>query len=277
MFEPLRGPTATGGSPARPDAAERYARIEELLLSGLDHYFAGRYEQAIDIWTRVVFLERRHGRARAYIERARSALAERQRESEEFLHQGLEAYRHGQIESARALLTRAVEHGGPSDGALALQQRLRRLEPVAGVPAALSTARLPGHAATPTAPVAGRLATICACLVAVAAVVGIASPLISFLAELPVAGAAATPPLVPQSLPYAEPSEGLVRQARALYRAGRSKEGLRLLEAVPLGDPLRPEADRLRAEIARSVIGAVLVTPVEAEGVPRASAAGTGR
>ena len=69
--------------------ADRAARIEQLLLSGLDHYFGGNYEQAINVWTRVAFLERGHGRARAYIERARSALAERQRESEESLHQGI--------------------------------------------------------------------------------------------------------------------------------------------------------------------------------------------
>jgi len=80
MTEPLRD----SRTPASlSDDADRAARIEELLVSGLDHYFAAEYEQAINIWTRVVFLERDHDRARAYIERARSAIAERQRESEE--------------------------------------------------------------------------------------------------------------------------------------------------------------------------------------------------
>jgi hypothetical protein len=83
MTDPLRTDAAHAGPLSD---AEREARIEQLLLSGLDHYFAGQYEQAINIWTRVAFLERGHGRARAYIERARSALAERQRESEELLH-----------------------------------------------------------------------------------------------------------------------------------------------------------------------------------------------
>ena len=68
------------------DRADREALIEQLLLAGLDHYFDGSYEQAVNVWTRVAFLERGHGRARAYIERARGALAERQRESEELLH-----------------------------------------------------------------------------------------------------------------------------------------------------------------------------------------------
>jgi hypothetical protein len=63
-------------------ASDRLALIEQLLLAGLDHYFTGQYEQAIHVWTRVFFLDRGHARARAYIERARCALAERQREAE---------------------------------------------------------------------------------------------------------------------------------------------------------------------------------------------------
>src|SRR6184192_1111118 len=54
--------------------ADRDAKIEQLLLIGLDHYFAAQYEQAINIWTRALFFDRSHARARAYIERARSAL-----------------------------------------------------------------------------------------------------------------------------------------------------------------------------------------------------------
>ena len=70
---------------------DRDSRIEELLLAGLDHYFAGRHDLAINVWTRVLFLDRTHGKARAYIERARSALAERQREAEELLQTGADA------------------------------------------------------------------------------------------------------------------------------------------------------------------------------------------
>src|SRR5918999_5680170 len=122
--------------PLRTDAAraadglvdtDKEARIEQLLLSGLDQYFAGQYEQAINIWTRVVFLERGHNRARAYIERARGALAERHRESEELLHRGIAAFNNGETDAARDLITRAVEQGGPHDVALVLLERLNRL------------------------------------------------------------------------------------------------------------------------------------------------------
>ena len=86
------------------------------------------HERAIGVWTRVLFLDRGHARARAYIERARSAVAERQRESEELLHRGVAAFDRGETEEARRLLTSAVERGGPQEVALAFLDRLDRLE-----------------------------------------------------------------------------------------------------------------------------------------------------
>ena len=98
MTDPLRSddPRVRDGAPAQ----DREAKIEQLLLVGLDHYFAARYELAINVWTRALFLDRTHARARAYIDRARSALAERQRESEELLQQGIAAFRRGDGDGA---------------------------------------------------------------------------------------------------------------------------------------------------------------------------------
>src|ERR687884_939204 len=89
--------------------ADRDAKIEQLLLAGLDHYFSAQYEQAINVWTRALFLDRSHARARAYIDRARSALAERQRQSEELLHDGVAAFHRGDSGRARELLHAALE------------------------------------------------------------------------------------------------------------------------------------------------------------------------
>ena len=59
--DPLR--TDPPHDPAGPDAprsldaasdADRDARIEQLLLAGLDHYFAADYELAITVWTRAL-------------------------------------------------------------------------------------------------------------------------------------------------------------------------------------------------------------------------------
>src|SRR5690348_7430309 len=124
MSDPLRTATSRQTEPA--SRADREAKIEQLLLSGLDQYFAGQYEQAITVWTRALFLDRSHARARAYIERARSAQAERQRESEALLHDGAAAVRRGDPSEARRLLDAAMSHGGPSDEVLALLDRVER-------------------------------------------------------------------------------------------------------------------------------------------------------
>src|SRR5437660_5291697 len=92
-----------------PGSISRESRIEELLLAGLDHYFSGQHELAISVWTRVLFFDRSHPRARAYIERARGAIAERQREGEELLQTGMAAFERGDTAQARELLTAAVE------------------------------------------------------------------------------------------------------------------------------------------------------------------------
>src|SRR5438477_10047972 len=113
---------------ASPQDNDRDAKIEQLLLVGLDHYFATQYQEAINVWTRALFFARSHPRARAYIERARSALAERQRESEELLQHGVAAFQRGEIPEARRLLQAAIDDGAPPEEALAILDRLNRLD-----------------------------------------------------------------------------------------------------------------------------------------------------
>src|SRR6188508_3662462 len=124
MLDSLRDHDSTSAA-----APERESRIEELLLAGLDHYFNGQHELAISVWTRVLFLDRSHARARAYIERARGAIAERHREGDELLQTGAAAFSRGETENARRLLTSAVERGARPEEALALLERLERLSP----------------------------------------------------------------------------------------------------------------------------------------------------
>src|SRR5262249_7837843 len=121
---------------------ERDAKIEQLLLAGLDLYFASQYEQAINIWTRALFFDRNHARARAYIERARRAQAERQRESEELLHNGAVAYRRGEGREARRLLQAALDAGAPFEDAFPMLERLNQLEAGAPSPAVSRTRHL---------------------------------------------------------------------------------------------------------------------------------------
>ena len=111
---------------------DRDAKIEQLLFAGLDHYFNAQYEQAMDVWTRVLFLDRGHARAGAYIERASAALGERQREADELVHTGVAAFNRGDVGEAQERLTSALERGGEHAEALVLLDRLRLLEASGG-------------------------------------------------------------------------------------------------------------------------------------------------
>ena len=234
--------------------ATRDARIEELLLSGLDQYFAGQFEQAINIWTRVVFLERGHGRARAYIERARSALAERQRESEEMLHGGLAAYDAGELDRARDLLTRAVEHGGPNETAMVFLDRLSRAGPLAASAAAPrrwvarpAVGRGPG---TDTSKASAWVATFIGSAVVIALVFfGVLGSVSWFMANPALPSDSPAPTELAESLGVVPPSTLTLARARALVADGLLREALQLVSGIDLADPLRPEANRLRAEI----------------------------
>lgn len=272
MSEPLR---IDSSSPTDTSEGEKDARIEQLLLSGLDHYFAGEYEQAINIWTRVVFLERGHDRARAYIERARSALAERHRESEELLHRGVAAFDRGQTDEARALITRAVEEGGPHDLALVFLERLNRLgtggsapDPVR--PQAVERRASSSRAAPEPPPYAWpvRAFAVLALISAVFTTLLVAGvPLVEWVSGRP-AGETGTErvyPAPPEPLPIAQSSAIVVERARALRAGGHLRDALRALESVDRADPLRAEADRLRGEIQSSLLEA-----------GRAAASGTG-
>src|SRR6476646_1107899 len=147
MSDPLRNDPARANEPV--SEADREAKIEQLLISGLDHYFTGQYDQAINVWTRALFLDRSHARARAYIERARSALAERQRESEELLQNGVAAFTRGEGDEARRLLQAAIDGGAPSEEALAVLERLNRLE-AAVAPASAARSGRAAHRRAPS-------------------------------------------------------------------------------------------------------------------------------
>src|SRR5687768_18576446 len=105
-------------------AVDRDSRAEALLVDGLERYFNGQYEEAIHLWTRVLFLDRSHARARAYIDRARTAVAERQRRAEEMLHASHALLEQGETAAARELLSEAVAESGDDDHAAALRVRL---------------------------------------------------------------------------------------------------------------------------------------------------------
>ncbi len=265
MSDPQREQASAGGEPA---GVTRDARIEELLLTGLDHYFGGRHSEAIHVWTRVLFLDRSHARARAYIERARSAIAEGQRESDELLQRGMAAFQDGQAEVARRLLTRAAERAGSQqEEALAVLGRIERLE-AAGTPeAARDTRTRTEHPPAPAPAAPGRSLVWFAILVLIAAL-GTIGILVAtrggrapaWLALLP-SEARDTAPTAPTLLPIPQPGEVAMVRARALYARGHLDDALRALDEVARGDQAAGDAEALRAEIQQVLLDAAGARP----------------
>jgi hypothetical protein len=263
MSEPLRHDPSSS-----PETAEdRESRIEELLLAGLDRYFSGEYDQAIDVWTRVLFLDRGHARARAYIERARSALAERQREGEELLHTGVAAFNRGDAGAARRLLTSAVERGGPADEALLVLERLDRLagpstpsepedRPVARRERPVREADL----ARRRSPMPLLLAVVLGLLAGALGAVQWWDRVAPFLQDR--AGQDLGVVRVPDApLPVLGASEVALGRADALFKRGRHQDAMRALEVIRPGDPLNPQADALRTQIQNALLSAAGFAP----------------
>jgi tetratricopeptide (TPR) repeat protein len=262
VSDPLRS-DPTNSSEHRGDSdSERDAKIESLLLTGLDHYFSSDYAQAIDVWTRALFLDRGHARARAYIERARSALAEQQRESEEMLHSGVAAFERGELDAARQLLNAAVQRGGAHEVALAFLTRIDRINAAAppgrahgSIPA--RTTALP--AAIPARGAGSRLLRVAFGL-AVAAAIAYAltswDEVSRFLPSFNAASETGLAPKTPAPEPLVVPlgSESAMSRANALLHSGKLHDALRALELVRPVDPLRGDADKLKATIQRELL-----------------------
>jgi tetratricopeptide (TPR) repeat protein len=256
-----------------PSPVDRDAKIEQLLLLGLDHYFAARYELAINVWTRALFIDRSHPRARAYIDRARSALAERQRESEELLQNGVAAFQRGESDEARRLLQAAIDGGAPSEEALAVLERLNRLETAASPVAGKRSDRLPRAGATLSG-AAARRSPVWRALVGVVALSALLAAgafaasrdvdlrsVFGLRSVLALTGEFASPETpaptsVAREVTLVLPRRGemILTSARALMAGGHYREALTALDTVRPTDPQRGDADRLRAEIQQQLI-----------------------
>jgi len=266
MSEAHRGETASH--------LDRDAKIEQLLLVGLDHYFAAQYDQAINVWTRALFLDRSHPRARAYIERARSAVAERQRQSEELLQTGVAAFHRGDGDEARRLLLAAIDGGAPAEEALAVLERLDRLE-TSSVSASSPPSRRVRDAETPSAPAHRSRSRVGIALTLLLAAGVLAAggytarwngdvawrlwqevQALQPLQNVPQPNAAA-PVVNEQSLPLPRRGEVALARARTLAAAGHLNDALVALDLVRPTDPQRGDADRLRADIQRQLLALV--------------------
>jgi hypothetical protein len=263
MSDPLR----TDNSRAPDESgADRDSKIEQLLLVGLDHYFAAEYDQAINVWTRALFLDRSHARARAYIERARSALAERQRQSEELLQHGVAAFERGEGPEARRLLQAALDGGAQADEALVVLDRLNRLENAAAGPTAqvrrAPRAALRGAASERTRGVGRAIAWALLAVVVAAMAAGafVVAPPVDLsdwraligLQTTPAASTVSTARDAGLALPRR--GETALVRARALAANHQLRDALKALDLIRVTDPQKADADLLRADVQRQLL-----------------------
>ena len=232
-------------------------RVDDLLVEGLDHYFQGQYEDAIHLWTRVLFLDRHHASARAYIDRARSAIVERQRRAEEALQHVAALLDQGRVIEARQHLPQVTAALGEDERTADLRLRLERLERAFGGGPRIRDAEV----AAPVRPGAwlSEWVTLRTWLAA-AGVVIMAVALVSIaLQERPGTGPGAAvpaPTLSSSPVPVLTPDEVTLARARALYARGRLAEALQTLDRIKSTQNGREEADALRVDIQRLLLAA---------------------
>ncbi len=249
MPESRRAPSLPGS-----EAADRDSRAEALLVEGLDRYFNGRYEDAIHLWTRVLFLDRSHARARAYIDRARTALTERQRVAEQLLHESREWLARGQTAEARSLLTEAIATSGDDERAAARRMELERVERAAGASMDIAPPALTGPR-TLTARLLRPLQSwaVMSLLIGLAVslflVAASASPTVQSLIGLDTPLAPLSPAAAGLAFPAPSRAEVALVRARTLFSAGRLAEALRVLDTVNADAATRADADKLRIDI----------------------------
>ena len=256
MPEARRRSLTSPGHDAAAEEASRESQVDALLEDGLEQYFAGRFEDAIHIWTRVLFFDRSHARARAYIDRARTALAEQHRRSEELLQNSRDLLKQGQTEAARQLLSEAVAARGDEVQAAALGAHLDRLERAQGMapaPGQLSAIPdvIPGWSWRRTSP-----------MVLAAAVAGVLAIALSGIALVSVSDGSETLATLTTSSgtprwPTLSTSEAALVRARAALAGGRFAEALQKLDRVGPESPQRAAADALKAEIQQLLLASV--------------------
>jgi tetratricopeptide (TPR) repeat protein len=231
------------------ETADRDTRAEALLVEGLDRYFGGRYEEAVHIWTRVLFLDRSHARARAYIDRARTAIGERHRRADEMLHTAESLTAEGELDRARALLTEAAVITGDDERVARVWAEIERVERTRNSRFDLHTSVSPPEPARRDVRAPGAvLRLLAAAALGALLVTTVSSPAVRewFGAHAP---GWTPPPFTRQPPPTLSREDVALLRARTLYARGRLAEALRALDSVAVPTGNRAALDALRVEI----------------------------
>jgi tetratricopeptide (TPR) repeat protein len=108
--------------------SELEPKIDELMRQGDRLVRSGRYQQAIHVWTRILFLDRGSYPARDAIEKAKRMLAERQREIDMMVLDATQFHRDGDRQKAKKLLDHVLSIDPRHTEARSLWEKLDTLE-----------------------------------------------------------------------------------------------------------------------------------------------------
>lgn len=241
--------------PSAADAGDRESRAEGLLVEGLDQYFEGNFDEAIHLWTRVLFIDRTHARARAYINRARTAQGERLRRADEMLHTAGDLLTRGDLDQARRLLANAEQASGADEKVAELWARLERVERTRQIPVAARVAIVDARPVRGWHGI-GRIAAqaVAAGAFAVLLASAVASPVIGEWLSGGRGAGSARPASATRALEVLSVEDVALVRARGLYARGRLSEALAVLDRVDGSGGSRDAIDRLRVEIQRLLL-----------------------
>lgn len=116
--------SGTGSTAVMDDAA----KTAELRRQGEEFYSLGMFQEAIHVWTRILFLDRGNAEARQRIEAAKRAVAERHRELDSKAAEASRLLESGDVEGARSLLGSVLSVDSCHADAVALTAKLAAIE-----------------------------------------------------------------------------------------------------------------------------------------------------
>jgi hypothetical protein len=223
--------------------------VRRLLDEGDALLGAGRGQEAILAFERVLLQDPTHEEARRGLERARVAVTETERRSESQLDDAERALDAGDLESARRSLETALAAGASGTRALALTDRLDRRS------GRLFAASAPDSSGTtPPVRIRGgqwtRVAFVATCALVIGALtVGVAASWDDLLGQLTRAPRPSQAPAPPTLGPPAATAGGrAVADAQRRLEQGDPAGALAALERVRPEDPLYPYAQQLRLQ-----------------------------
>jgi tetratricopeptide (TPR) repeat protein len=145
---PLESTTLSSG-PGTLGPAES-ARVKQYVKEGQDLFAQGRYQDAIDVWTRIFIVDENNKEADNLIAKAKEALNANQGEIEHNLTEGIAAFNGGDMARARPMLEKVIQSFPGHREALYYLSRISELTATPPAPPPqVSTASLPPHQQSP--------------------------------------------------------------------------------------------------------------------------------